>query len=61
MSLALVPLSIISTFVKQPIVLRPDLSIYLANLSASEVEISELAGIAHKIIVFGSVMYLRVS
>ena len=60
-SLALVPLSIISTLVKQPIVRHPDLSIYLASFSASEVDMSELAGIAHKIIVLGSIIYLRVS
>jgi hypothetical protein len=56
--LALVPLSIISIFVITPIVLIPLGSSYLAIYKPSEVVISTLAGITHKIIVRVSLTYL---
>ena len=60
-SLALVPLSIRSIFVRQPIVLMPFISIYLASFKASEVETSMLAGMAQRMMVLGSSIQLLVS
>ena len=55
--LAEVPLSIISILVITPIVLYWDLSHSLANFKPSEVAISWLAGITHRMIVLGSLQY----
>lgn len=59
MFIAFVPLSIISILVKTPIVLSPEGSKSLAIFNASEVEISEFAGITQRIIVVGSEQYLN--
>ena len=56
--LASVPLSIISILVITPIVLVPSGSNYYAIYNDSEVDISALAGITHKIIVLSSLQYL---
>jgi len=49
----------ISIFVITPRVLFPSLSISIASLSPSEVEISALAGITTRIIVLSSYAYLE--
>lgn len=56
--LAEVPLSMMSILVITPIVLEPSLSHSLASLRPSDTAKSWLAGITHKIMVFGSLQYL---
>lgn len=58
--LASVPLSIISIFVMQPIVLSPCGSTLLAICKTSSFVISWLAGMTHRIIVLGYYIYFRI-
>lgn len=49
-----------SIFVMQPMVLSPNLSIFLAIYKTSSLVMSWFAGMTHKIMVLGSSIYLRI-